>query len=150
MTIIKEVFKIAETEGVEVKIGANEFIEYLLLNRTKITLSSLSFRDKVNKYLNKTKLYDKSDYIVCGNNVDNVKYIPIYKICDYFEIDKINVIILEDLKNGLLSTKNSSIEKRFYIHNVFYLSNKYKNELAYKTFNNLIEIKYYSINHKII
>lgn len=33
MTIIKEVFKIAETEGVEVKIAANEFIEYLLLNK---------------------------------------------------------------------------------------------------------------------
>lgn len=148
----KEVFKIVETEGIEVKKGANELIEYLLLNKIKIALASSSSRDKVNKYLNKTKLYDKFDYIVCANDVDNVKPYPdIYnKICDYFEIDKNNVIILEDSKNGLLSAKNSGIEKRFYIPDIFYLSNKDEGELAYKTFSNLIEIKHYLINHKII
>ena len=148
----KEVFKIAETEGIKVKTGANELIEYLLSNKIKIALASSSFRNKVNKYLNKIKLYDKFDYIVCGDDVDNIKPCPdIYdKICNYFETDKNNVIILEDSKNGLLSAKNSGIEKRFYIPDIFYLSNKYKKELAYKTFNNLIEVRDYLINNKII
>ena len=147
----KEVFKIAETEGIKVKIGVNELIEYLLSNKIKIALASSSFKDKVKKYLNKIKLYDKFDYIVCGDDVDNIKPSPdIYdKICNYFEIDKNNVIILEDSKNGLLSAKNSGIENRFYIPDIFYLSNKYKKELAYKTFNNLIEVRDYLIN-KII
>lgn len=148
----KETFKIAENEGIEVKTGANELIEYLLLNKIKIALASSSFRNKVNKYLNKIKLYDKFDYIVCGEDVDNVKPYPdIYnKICNYFEIDKDNIIILEDSKNGLLSAKNSGIEKRFYIPDIFYLSNKDKNELAYKTFSNLLEVKDYLIDNKII
>lgn len=148
----KETFKIAENEGIEVKTGANELIEYLLLNKIKIALASSSFRNKVNKYLNKIKLYDKFDYIVCGEDVDNVKPYPdIYnKICNYFEIDKNNIIILEDSKNGLLSAKNSGIEKRFYIPDIFYLSNKDKNELAYKTFSNLLEVKDYLIDNKII
>lgn len=148
----KETFKIAENEGIEVKTGANELIEYLLLNKIKIALASSSFRNKVNKYLNKIKLYNKFDYIVCGDDVDNVKPYPdIYnKICNYFEIDKDNIIILEDSKNGLLSAKNSGIEKRFYIPDIFYLSNKDKNELAYKTFSNLLEVKDYLIDNKII
>lgn len=148
----KETFKIAENEGIEVKTGANELIECLLLNKIKIALASSSFRNKVNKYLNKIKLYDKFDYIVCGEDVDNVKPYPdIYnKICNYFEIDKDNIIILEDSKNGLLSAKNSGIEKRFYIPDIFYLSNKDKNELAYKTFSNLLEVKDYLIDNKII
>lgn len=147
-----ETFKIAENEGIEVKTGANELIEYLLLNKIKIALASSSFRNKVNKYLNKIKLYNKFDYIVCGEDVDNVKPYPdIYnKICNYFEIDKDNIIILEDSKNGLLSAKNSGIEKRFYIPDIFYLSNKDKNELAYKTFSNLLEVKDYLIDNKII
>lgn len=148
----KETFKIAENEGIEVKTGANELIEYLLLNKIKIALASSSFRNKVNKYLNKIKLYDKFDYIVCGEDVDNVKPYPdIYnKICNYFATDKNNIIILEDSKNGLLSAKNSGIEKRFYIPDIFYLSNKDKNELAYKTFSNLLEVKDYLIDNKII
>ena len=148
----KETFKIAENEGIEVKTGANELIEYLLLNKIKIALASSSFRNKVNKYLNKINLYDKFDYIVCGEDVDNVKPYPdIYnKICNYFEIDKNNIVILEDSKNGLLSAKNSGIEKRFYIPDIFYLSNKDKNELAYKTFSNLLEVKDYLIDNKII
>lgn len=119
----KEVFKIAEIEGIKVKIGANELIKYLLSNKIKIALASSSFRYKVNKYLNETKLYDKFNYIACGDDVDNVKPYPdIYnKICNYFEIDKNNIIILEDSKNGLLSAKNSGIEKRFYIPDIFYL-----------------------------
>ena len=37
----KEVFKIAEIEGIKVKIGANELIKYLLSNKIKIASSKI-------------------------------------------------------------------------------------------------------------
>ena len=131
---IEETFNIVKEDGINIKKGAEELINFLNKNNIKKALATSSIKRKVDLYLEKTNLKDKFDYIVCGDAVKHPKPYPdLYnKACDFFNADKNNVIILEDSKNGLLSAKNAYIEKRFYVPDLLLLSEEDEKELAYK------------------
>ncbi len=146
---IEESFNIVKEDGINIKKGAEELINFLIDNNIKKAIASSSIRKKVDLYLEKTNLKNKFDYIVCGDEVEFPKPNPdLYNnVCSYFNADKNNVIILEDSKNGLLSAKNANIEKRFYVPDLLLLTEEDERELAYKKFNDLIEVKNYIENN---
>ena len=142
---IEEAFNIVREDGINIKKGAVELINFLNDKKIKKAIASSSIRKKVDLYLEKTNLKKEFDYILCGDEADNPKPYPdLYNnVCSYFNFDKNNVIILEDSKNGLLSAKNVFIEKRFYIPDLILLSEEDEKELSYKKFNDLIEVRDY-------
>ena len=146
---IEESFNIVNEDGINIKKGALELLNFLNENNIKKAIASSSIRKKVNLYLQKTNLKEQFDYIVCGDEVEYPKPKPdLYNnACSYFDADKNNVIILEDSKNGLLSAKNAGIEKRFYIPDLLLLSMEDEKELSYKKFNDLEEVKNYIQNN---
>ena len=50
-------------------------------------------------------------------------------------------MILEDSKNGLTAAKNAGIIKRVYIPDIVILSPKEEEELTYRKFTSLLEVK---------
>ena len=148
---IEESFNIVKEKGINIKRGVFELLNFLSDKNIKKAVASSSIRKKVDLYLDKTNLKEKFDYIICGDEAENPKPYPdLYNnACDHFNADKNNVIILEDSKNGLLSAKNAFIEKRLYIPDLLHLSESDEKELAYKKFNDLIEVKNYIENNFI-
>ena len=148
-TQIEEAFNIVREDGINIKKGAEELINFLNENNIKKAIASSSIRKKVDLYLENTNLKNSFDYIICGDEVEYPKPNPdLYNnACSHFNADKNNVIILEDSKNGLLSAKNACIEKRFYIPDLLLLSEEDERDLAYKKFNDLIEVKSYIENN---
>ena len=146
---IEEAFNIVREDGINIKKGAVELINFLNDKKIKKAIASSSIRKKVDLYLEKTNLKKEFDYILCGDEAEYPKPYPdLYNnVCSYFNIDKNNVIILEDSKNGLLSAKNALIEKRFYIPDLLLLSEEDEKELSYKKFNDLIEVRDYIKNN---
>lgn len=142
---IEEAFNIVREDGINIKKGAVELINFLNDKKIKKAIASSSIRKKVDLYLDKTNLKKEFDYILCGDEAERPKPYPdLYNnVCCYFNNDKNNVIILEDSKNGLLSAKNALIEKRFYIPDLLLLSEEDEKELSYKKFNDLIEVRDY-------
>lgn len=142
---IEEAFNIVREDGINIKKGATELINFLNDKEIKKAIASSSIRKKVDLYLEKTNLKKEFDYILCGDEAKRPKPYPdLYNnVCSYFNTDKNNVIILEDSKNGLLSAKNANIEKRFYIPDLLLLSEEDEKELSYKKFNDLIEVRDY-------
>ncbi|WP_232473343.1 HAD family phosphatase [Brachyspira sp. SAP_772] len=138
-----EIDNIIKSDGLNVKKGAYEILDYLSSLNIKKAIASSSIRSRVNRFLNMLNIYDKFDYVLSGDEVINPKPAPdLYnKVCEYFDVeDRNNVIILEDSKNGLIAAKSAGIEKRFYIPDMFHLTESEERELSYKKFNNLLEV----------
>ncbi len=139
-----EIENIIKSDGLNTKKGAYEILDYLSSNlNIKKAIASSSVSSRVKKFLNIVNIYDKFDYILSGDEVTNPKPAPdLYnKVCEYFNIiDRNNVIIIEDSKNGLIAAKEAGIEKRFYIPDIFKLTENEERELSYKKFNNLLEV----------
>lgn len=139
-----EIDNIIKSNGLNTKKGAYEILDYLSSNlNIKKAIASSSVSSRVKKFLNIVNIYDKFDYILSGDEVRKPKPAPdLYnKVCEYFNIiDRNNVIIIEDSKNGLIAAKEAGIEKRFYIPDIFKLTENEERELSYKKFNNLLEV----------
>lgn len=139
----QEAANIVETEGIEKKKGIDELLEYLEKKGIKKAVASSSFRKKVDNFLDKVELKNKFDYIIAGDEVKNSKPAPdLYlDVIKKFGISNKNIMILEDSKNGLTAAKNAGIIKRVYIPDIVILSPKEEEELTYRKFTSLLEVK---------
>ncbi|WP_270427028.1 HAD family hydrolase [Fusobacterium mortiferum] len=139
----QEAASIVETEGIEKKKGIDELLEYLEKKGIKKAVASSSFRKKVDNFLDKVELKNKFDYIIAGDEVKNSKPAPdLYlDVIKKFGISNKNIMILEDSKNGLTAAKNAGIIKRVYIPDIIILSPKEEEELTYRKFTSLLEVK---------
>lgn len=139
----QEAASIVETEGIEKKKGIDELLEYLEKKGIKKAVASSSFRKKVDNFLDKVELKNKFDYIITGDEVKNSKPAPdLYlDVIKKFGISNKNIMILEDSKNGLTAAKNAGIIKRVYIPDIVILSPKEEEELTYRKFTSLLEVK---------
>ena len=67
---IEESFNIVREDGIKIKKGAEELINFLNENKIKKAIASSSIRKKVDLYLEKTNLKERFDYIICGDEVE--------------------------------------------------------------------------------
>lgn len=135
--------EIVNKEGIKRKKGILELLDYLDKNNIKKAVATSSFREKTERYLKITDLNRRFDYIICGDEIEKPKPAPdLYNnVCEYFNIKRENLIILEDSLNGLNAAKSAFIEKRIYIPDLVILSKEQEDDLAYMKFKTLSDVK---------
>lgn len=91
--------------GIEVKKGLLELLEYLKEKNYKIAVATATDLERTKMYLNKIGIFEYFHKIICGSMVENGKPQPdIYlKACEELELEPKECIALEDSPNGILS-----------------------------------------------
>ena len=82
----QELFKIIEEEGVPLKEGAVELLDFLNKNNIKVALATSAKSDRTNAMIDDKKIREKFDYIVTGENVEKFSYSSRY--ADIFSVKK--------------------------------------------------------------
>lgn len=92
-----------DTEGVPLKKGLVELLEYLKENQYKTIVATSSNRDRVNHILKIADIENYFDDSICGNEVVNGKPNPeiFLKACQKLGVLPENAIVLEDSEAGI-------------------------------------------------
>ena len=103
--------QILENEPYKLKKGALNILNYCKKHNIKMAIATSTARDKQTKVLTELGIIDYFDYMVFGDEINNSKPAPdIYlKVYEHYNIDKDEMIIYEDSKNGILSAHNAGI-----------------------------------------
>lgn len=107
----KAMAEVIKNEGLNVKKGCFELIQYLKAIGIKIAVATSSPRPRAEKFLKMVKLYNEIDYIVCGNEVSNSKPHPeiFLKAAEYFNVHPSECIAFEDSKFGIEAVKRAGM-----------------------------------------
>ena len=99
----KYFFEIVENEGLPMKKGVVEILEFAKANHIKIALATSSSRDYAMKCLNDAGIANCFDGIVCGDMVKNSKPDPeIYlRACELVDVNPKNALAFEDAPAGI-------------------------------------------------
>lgn len=133
--------KYLKENEIELKIGVVEILDFLRKNNYKVALATSSRRNRVEFLLEKYNIKDKFDFIVCGEEVKRYKPNPdiFLTALNKLNLDKEEVLIVEDSKAGVLAGNNSCIKV---IHIPDLIENdKEIEKLSFKVFSNLLELK---------
>lgn len=98
-------FDRVEKEGVPVKSGLFELLDFLKLNNIKIALATSTSKDSAIKMIRKAGVYDYFDAFVCGDDVKNGKPHPevFLKAAEKLELKSEECVAFEDSINGIKS-----------------------------------------------
>ncbi len=104
--------EILEKEPLKLKKGALNILNYCKKHDIKMAIATSTAKDKQTKVLTELGIIDYFDYMVFGDEIKNSKPAPdIYlKVYEHYNIDKDEMIIYEDSKNGILSAHNAGIK----------------------------------------
>lgn len=129
--------------GVPLKEGVNELIDYLKEKDYKIALATSSDREKAEYLLELVKIKDKFDYIICGNDIVNSKPNPeiFLKAAENLKVEPKECVVIEDSKFGVKAAVNAGMK----VINVpdMKMPDSEVKSMAFKIFNNLLEVKDY-------
>lgn len=100
--VIREAF---DREGIPVKDGAREVLQWLRDSGAKVGLASSTSYDTVVREMKEVGLIDCFDIIIGGDMVENSKPQPdIYLLaCEKLGVDPKNTLAVEDSRNGIIS-----------------------------------------------
>ena len=127
--------------GVPVKEGLLEIIDYLKKNQYRLAVASSSHREKIEFYLDSISIKDKFDYIIGGDEVEKSKPDPeiFIKGINGLGVSKDEALILEDSAHGVLAADRAGI-KVILIPDLVEHPPEIE-ELVYKKLNSLTELK---------
>lgn len=100
-----------ETEGLDIKSGLMELLEYLDIHNIKKAVATSTSRNKAEYLLKKVDIFHRFDAFVCGNEVKNGKPNPevFLKAAEKLGVSKNECIILEDSENGIKAAYAANI-----------------------------------------
>ncbi len=128
-------------KGVALKAGAYEILKYLKENDFKIALATSAISKRAFKQLKQANIYKFFDAVVCRDEVEKTKPNPdiFLKAADKLNVNKSECIVIEDSSAGIKAAFNAGMIP---IH-VIDLKDADSDilEMAYKSFNNLNDIK---------
>lgn len=131
--------------GVEIKPGFVELLEFLKTKNIKLALATGSEMHVVERYFQGVGLnvYDIFNVIVAGNMVKKAKPDPeVYETaCKLLEEKPENCIAIEDSPNGTVSAAKAGLDVLFVVDQIAPDANVKK--YGKKIFNNLFEVKDY-------
>lgn len=137
-------------KGVALKAGAYEILKYLKENDFKIALATSAISKRAFKQLKQANIYKFFDAVVCRDEVEKTKPNPdiFLKAADKLNVNKSECIVIEDSSAGIKAAFNAGMIP---IH-VIDLKDADSDilEMAYKSFNNLNDVKNELINLKNI
>ena len=105
----------AEKNGIEVKKGAIELLNYLKSNGVNIALATSTMKQRGLKILEQTKLLNFFDYMLFGDLVKRTKPDPeiLKTILEKFSISAHDAIVFEDSYNGIKAANEAVIDVIF-------------------------------------
>lgn len=128
-------------KGVALKAGAYEILKYLKENDFKIALATSAISKRAFKQLKQSNIYKFFDAVVCRDEVEKTKPNPdiFLKAADKLNVNKSECIVIEDSSAGIKAAFNAGMIP---IH-VIDLKDADSDilEMAYKSFNNLNDVK---------
>jgi HAD superfamily hydrolase (TIGR01509 family) len=135
--------KHVKKNGVPVKAGLYELLDFLEDKNISKALATSSERTKAEKYLNLGNVLDRFNFTLCGDEVTKGKPNPeiFQKVAQKANFDKKNCIVLEDSENGILAASRAGMRPVF-VKDVIELSGGTK-KLVFKEFKSLIEVRDY-------
>ena len=97
--------------GMIIKSGLCELINYLQKKEIKLALASSSSKETIDEYNHLAGFDNVFDYIIAGNMVEHSKPDPeiFLKVLEHFELKKNEALILEDSRNGIMAAHNANI-----------------------------------------
>lgn len=100
--VIHEAF---DREGIPVKAGAREVLQWLHDSGVRVGLASSTSYDTVVREMEEVGLIGCFDVIIGGDMVENSKPLPdIYLLaCEKLEVTPANTLAVEDSRNGIIS-----------------------------------------------
>ena len=136
-------YEITNKNGVIVKDGVHELLDYLKEEKYKIAVASSTRRERVLQLLEEAKIKDKVDYIICGDQVENSKPDPeiFLKAAKGLDIKPENCIVIEDSDAGITAAHAANMIG-IHVPDMKCLDDGTK-DLAFKICNNLIDVKNY-------
>lgn len=107
--------KIIEEEGLFKKKGLDELLIYLEDHAIKKAVATSSMREKALRYLEKAKLHNRFDYIICGDEVHESKPNPeiFEKVAKKLLVTNNQCLVLEDSRLGIKAAKAAEMRRLF-------------------------------------
>lgn len=135
--------EIMETEGIPVKKGARELLEFLNERGAKVALASSTSYDTVVRELKDADLFKYFSVIVGGNMIEHSKPEPeIYLLaCEKLGVDPARSAAVEDSRNGIISASRAGMYP-FLVPDIIQPDEEMI-KLSHKQFNDLLEVKAY-------
>lgn len=130
-----------ELNGIPIKKGLFELLNYLKSNRIKIAIASSSSMNRIEKCLMDAKIAENYfEYIISGDDIEKSKPDPeIYeKAVRRLNVDKDKVFVIEDSDRGIMSAYLAGL-KPIWIRDVKDINGDIKNKV-YKEFESLDQI----------
>ena len=95
--------KIIEKEGVPLKKGIHELLDYLRINNYKIAVATSTSRNRAEHLLKLGGILPKVDYVICGDEVVNSKPDPeiFLKAAEKLGVVPEECVVLEDSGAGI-------------------------------------------------
>lgn len=145
----KFIEKYINTNGIEMKKGLIEILQFLKNNNYKIAVASSSEKETIRRYLAKIKVLEFFDVIVAGDMVKKGKPNPeIYlKAVELLNVTKEQCIGIEDSNNGILSVYRAGL-KSIMIPDLEEPSEEVRN-ITYKKLDSLVEVIQVLQNKKV-
>lgn len=143
----KEVSKLfhemSDNEGIPLKKGVKELLEYLKENNYKIGLASSTMIKYVTKELKDAGVYDYFDIVVGGDMLKKSKPEPdIYLLaCEKLNVDPKETFAVEDSFNGIISAYRAGM-KALMVPDLLEPNDEIK-EYTHEIFKDLLEVKDY-------
>ncbi|HML36528.1 MAG TPA: HAD family phosphatase [Bacillota bacterium] len=101
-----------ERDGLPMKPGLKELLDYLTANHFKITVATSTERERAQYYFDKAGISGYFNKIVCGDMIERGKPEPdIYlKACEILDVNPGECMALEDSPMGVLSASRAGMK----------------------------------------
>lgn len=139
-----------EKNGVPIKPGLLELLDYLDKYKIKKVVATSSYRKVAENILKKAGVYDRFDDIVCGDEVQKSKPEPdiFLKALEKLNLSVDEVIILEDSRMGILAAHRANI-KSIMVPDIL-PADEETQKLYYAECKSLLEVKNLLIKQRLI
>ncbi|OOM81059.1 beta-phosphoglucomutase [Clostridium puniceum] len=141
-------YEITNKNGVIVKPGVHELLDYLNTQNYKIAVASSTRRERVLQLLEEAKIKDKVSYIIGGDQVENSKPNPeiFLKAAKGLEMEPEKCMVIEDSDAGITAAHAAKMIG-IHVPDMKFLDEENK-DLAYKIFGSLSEVREYLEENK--
>ena len=130
-----------EKNGVPIKYGLVELINYLKDNKIKIIVATSSYRKLANYLLSKANIINDVNFLVCGDDINKSKPAPdiFLKALDISNTKSYDAVVLEDSAMGIIAANRANI-KAIAIPDIFPIKEEIK-RICFREFTNLKSVK---------
>ncbi|WP_459481837.1 HAD family hydrolase [Clostridium saccharoperbutylacetonicum] len=136
-------YEVTDRDGVIVKPGVHELMDYLKENGYKIAVATSTRRERALQLLEEAKVKAKVDFVVCGDEVENSKPNPeiFLKAAKGLGVEAEKCIVIEDSDAGITAAHAAKMTG-IHVPDMKQLEVETK-ALAFKVCKSLFEVKEY-------